>query len=235
MLDWTELCARLFPQGHSVTLNGDVLYGTGTLDGVSVAVIGTAGHAAIGADVALQLADAVLAVLRHHPGRPILMLVDTQGQRLSRRDEMVGNNAYLAHLAKCFALARKNGHQLVSVVYSEAVSGGFLALGMLADATYAVRAAQIRVMALPAMARITKLPLEQLEELCRSSAILGPGVDNFVALGAVQGIWDGALDVCLRDALAQAPGFDQRRALGAHRGGRTAAARIAGLARTCPE
>ncbi|MDB5821819.1 MAG: mdcE1 [Herminiimonas sp.] len=233
MLDWAGLCAQLFPEGHDVTLTGEVLCGSGTLDGARVAVIGTAGHAAIGADVALQLAAAVLDVIRIHPGRPILMLVDTQGQRLSRRDEMVGNNAYLAHLATCFALARNNGHRLLSVVYSEAVSGGFLALGMLADATYAVPGAQIRVMALPAMARITKLPLEQLEELCRSSAILGPGVDNFVALGALEGIWTGPLDGCLRDALVSAPQTDQRRALGAQRGGRTAAARIASLARTC--
>jgi malonate decarboxylase gamma subunit len=230
MLDWMEICTRLFPNGHTVALDGDVLCGTGQTEDGTVAVIGTAAHAAIGADTALQLAGAVLAVVRAYPHRAILMLVDTQGQRLSKRDELIGNNACLAHLAKCFALARQRGHRLVSVVYSEAVSGGFLSLGMMADATYAVPDAHIRVMGLPAMARITKLPLEQLESLCRTSPILGPGVDNFLALGAVQAIWNGPLDACLREALAQPAGRDQRRQLGEQRGGRTHAGPVARLA-----
>jgi malonate decarboxylase gamma subunit len=171
----------------------------------------------------------VLRVMHAHPQRPILMLVDTQGQRLSRFDELVGNNACLAHLAKCFAVARTRGHKLISVVYSEAVSGGFLALGMIADETYAVRDAQIRVMALPAMSRITKLPLEELEALCRTSPILGPGIDNFIALGGVEDIWDAPFDRCLSAALGRGSGRDERSALGASRGGRTAAARITQL------
>jgi malonate decarboxylase gamma subunit len=207
-----------------------VLTGEGRIDGATVAVIGTTDHAAIGAVTAMKLAEKVLRVMHDHPRRPILMLVDTQGQRLSRFDELVGNNACLAHLAKCFAVARTRGHKLISVVYSEAVSGGFLALGMIADETYAVRDAQIRVMALPAMSRITKLPLEDLEALCRTSPILGPGIDNFIALGGVESIWDEPLDRCLAAALARDSGNDERRALGESRGGRTAAARIARLA-----
>ena len=235
MLEWKDLCAQLFPAGHSVAQAGEVLSGNGRLGEQEVAVIGTVGHAAIGADIALQLSQAVLRVMHDHPQRPILMLVDTQGQRLSRRDELLGNNAYLAHLAKCFAVARQRGHRLISVVYSEAVSGGFLAFGMMADATYAVPLAQIRVMALPAMARITKLPLEQLEALCRTSAILGPGVDNFVALGAVEAIWDQPFDNCLRQALAECNTTDGRRTSGAARGGRTAADAIARLVREYQE
>jgi malonate decarboxylase gamma subunit len=45
--------------------------------------------------------------VREHPGRPILMLVDTQGQRLRHRDEMLGINSYMAHLGKCVDLARR--------------------------------------------------------------------------------------------------------------------------------
>jgi malonate decarboxylase gamma subunit len=229
MLEWNELCDRLFPQGHTVALRGEVLSGEGRMDGNTVAVIGSANHAAIGAATALELSALVLRVMHQHPQRPILMLVDTQGQRLSRFDELVGNNGYLAHLAKCFAVARQRGHKLISVVYSEAVSGGFLALGMIADETYAVRDAQIRVMGLPAMSRITKLPLEELEALCRTSPILGPGIDNFIALGGVDGVWDEPLDQCLRAALAIVSGKDGRRALGASRGGRVAAHKVARL------
>lgn len=233
MLDWKSLCDRLFSDGHDVVLEDGVLHGSGTIGGRVVAVIGTTDHAAIGARLAMKLAERVLEVVREHPHRPILALVDTQGQQLSRFDELIGNNACLAHLAKCFAVARQRGHRLISVVYSEAVSGGFLALGMLADETYAVEGAQIRVMALPAMSRVTKLPLEQLEELCRTTSILGPGVDNYVALGCVEGIWQDPLDACLDAALQQpAGGADRRSALGAQRGGRRAAHDVAERVRT---
>ncbi|MBX9799262.1 MAG: biotin-independent malonate decarboxylase subunit gamma [Burkholderiaceae bacterium] len=231
MLEWKELCDQLFPQGHTVTASGQVLTGQGRVGDVTVAVVGTLDHAAIGVDIALQLSEAVIAIMNDQPRMPILMLVDTQGQQLSRRDELLGNSPFLAHLAKCFAVARTRGHQLLSVVYSEAVSGGFLSLGMIADETYAVPGAQIRVMALPAMSRITKLPLEELEALCRTSPILGPGAHNFVALGAVEEIWEGPLDQCLLNALSSKNRLDQRRALGASRGGRTGAARVAQLVR----
>jgi hypothetical protein len=36
-----------------------------------------------------------------------VILVDTQGQRLRRRDEMLGINSYMAHLGKCIELARR--------------------------------------------------------------------------------------------------------------------------------
>lgn len=231
MLEWKELCDQLFPQGHTVKASGQVLTGQGRVGNETVAVVGTLDHAAIGVDIALQLSEAVIAIMNDHPRMPILMLVDTQGQQLSRRDELLGNSPFLAHLAKCFAVARTRGHQLLSVVYSEAVSGGFLSLGMIADETYAVPGAQIRVMALPAMSRITKLPLEELEALCRTSPILGPGAHNFVALGAVEEIWEGSLDACLLSALAKKNHLDNRRELGASRGGRTGAARVAQLVR----
>ncbi|MFC7288660.1 biotin-independent malonate decarboxylase subunit gamma [Herminiimonas glaciei] len=231
MLEWKELCDQLFPQGHTVKADGQVVTGQGRVGDETVAVVGTRDHAAIGVDIALQLSEAVIDIMNRQPGVPILMLVDTQGQQLSRRDELLGNSPFLAHLAKCFAVARTRGHQLLSVVYSEAVSGGFLSLGMIADETYAVPGAQIRVMALPAMSRITKLPLEELEALCRTSPILGPGAHNFVALGAVEEIWEGPLDQCLLAALAKKNNLDKRRELGASRGGRTGAARIAQLVR----
>lgn len=231
MLEWKELCDQLFPQGHTVKASGQVLTGQGRVGDETVAVVGTLDHAAIGVDIALQLSEAVIAIMNDQPRMPILMLVDTQGQQLSRRDELLGNSPFLAHLAKCFAVARTRGHQLLSVVYSEAVSGGFLSLGMIADETYAVPGAQIRVMALPAMSRITKLPLEELEALCRTSPILGPGAHNFVALGAVEEIWEGSLDACLLTALAKKNNLDKRRELGASRGGRTGAARVAQLVR----
>ena len=223
MRDPLALCAELFPAGHDIRVEGDRVSGTGRTARGEVAVVGTCNHAAIGADLAFALATDVLEVIERHPGRPILMLVDTQGQRLSRRDEMLGNPGYLAHLAKCFETARRRGHKLLALVYGEAVSGGFLALGMTADEAYATPEAQVRVMALPAMSRITQIPIERLEELCRTSPIFGPGAEHYEKLGAIEGIWSGDLAASLQVALARAATPDRRRELGAQRGGRTAA------------
>ena len=69
------------------------------------------------------------------------------------------------------------------------MSGGFLSTGLIADEVYALPTAQVRVMALPAMARVTKQPLERLEELSRSSPVFGPGVENYIALRGVRALW----------------------------------------------
>lgn len=237
MHDALALCARLFPQGHDARIDGELLHGTGQLDGTQVAILGTVDHAAIGVDLALALASRVLETVSAWPGRPILMLVDTQGQRLSRRDELLGNAGYLAHLSKCFELARQRGHRLVSLVHGEAVSGGYLALGMIADRCFAMADAQIRVMALPAMSRITQIPLERLQELCLSSAIFGPGVENYLRLGALDAVWsvEDALNEKLADALGlskagretSAVAGDDRARRGAELGGRTQAHQVA--------
>jgi malonate decarboxylase gamma subunit len=229
MLEVLKLCDKLFPKGHDVTVQGHLVRGSGLSGMGPVAVVGTCGRVAIGVDLAFSLAAQVLDVIVNQPRRPILMLVDTQGQQLSRRDELLGNAGYLAHLAKCFQVARARGHLLLSLVHGEAVSGGFLSLGMIADRTYALKSAQIRVMALPAMSRITQIPLEDLEHLCESSAIFGPGVDNYFNLGAIEAVWDVDEDDVawhLDQALATPGGTDTRARQGMERGGRALADRI---------
>ncbi len=205
--DPAALPPNLFPAGCDIARDGDALAGTGQLaDGRTVAILGTTDHAAVGVELALTLAGGVLATVREHPGRPIFLLVDTRGQRLSRRDELLGVNGYLAHLAKSLEVARRAGHRIVSLVYDEAVSGGFLSFGLMADAVFALPTANVRVMALPAMERVTKLPRERLEELARVSPVFAPGVENYVALGGVQALWpvDEALPARLTAALAPA-------------------------------
>ncbi len=226
-VDWQPLLQALFPQGHTVARKGDVIAGDGTVGVQTVAVIGTVAQADIGADTALALAAHVLDVVRAHPGRSILLLVDTSGQRLSRRDELLGIHAYLAHLAKCLHIARTRGHRLLSLAYGEAVSGGYLAGGMMADQSYALPDAQVRVMNLPAMARVTKIPLARLEALSLASPVFAPGVDNFLALGGIETVWTGDLAAHLQAALAQAAAGDRRRERGAAHGGRRHAAEVA--------
>ena len=221
------LLDALFPRGHAITVADSVLTGIATTDDGEVTVIGTTDKIEVGVDHALVLAETVLASTAAHPQRPIVMLVDTAGQRLARRDELLGINGYFAHLAQTLDLARRRGARLVTLVYGESVSGGFLSFGLMADHIHALPDAQVRVMDLRAMARVTKQPLEKLQALSQSSPVFAPGVENYVAMGAVQSVWQGDLAQALLDALRAPAGGDRRAQRGAERGGRTLAARVA--------
>jgi malonate decarboxylase gamma subunit len=229
MRAWERVVAELFPDGHDIVCREHFLRGTGRAGGETVAVFGTSGHVPIGVELALASARFVLDVVRHHPGRPLLMLIDTQGQRLRRRDELLGINAYMAHLAECVQLARLRGHRTVALIYGQALSGGFLCTGMMADRCYALPEAEIRVMNLPAMARVTKQPLEKLIALSASSPVFAPGADNYVRMGAVQAVWEGDLAAALLAALQeiQTRSQDARAELAQARGGRRLAGQVA--------
>ena len=223
MINANSACEQLFPLGFNLMSSGDMVHGEAETHQGVVALLGTINSAPIGVDLAFALAGKVLEIIQNHPQRPIIILVDTQGQNLSRRDELLGNAGYLAHLSMCFELARMRGHKLISIVYKEAVSGGYLALGMIADRSFALESAQIRVMALSAMSRIMQIPLERLEELCASSPIFGPGANNYVVLGALEAVLANDLSSPIEQALSQSERLDQRAKLGLERGGRTLA------------
>ena len=226
-LPLNTLLDALFPRGHAVAVNDAVLTGSARTDDGEVTVIGTTDKLEVGVDHALTLATAVLASTRAHPQRPIVMLVDTAGQRLARRDEMLGINSYFAHLARTLDLARRRGAPLVSLVYGESVSGGFLSFGLMADRIFALPEAQVRVMDLRAMARVTKQPLEKLQALSQNSPVFAPGVENYVSMGAVEAVWEGDLAQALVDAFKTPATGDQRRERGAERGGRLLAHDVA--------
>ncbi|HGM6770873.1 TPA: biotin-independent malonate decarboxylase subunit gamma [Stenotrophomonas maltophilia] len=222
------LLDALFPRGHDVSVHDSVLTGSASTEDGEVTVIGTTDKLEVGVDHALALAATVLASTAAHPQRPIMMLVDTAGQRLSRRDELLGINGYFAHLAQCLDVARRRGARLVTLVHGESVSGGFLSFGLMADTIHALPDAQVRVMDLRAMARVTKQPLEKLQALSLTSPVFAPGVENYVAMGAVRSLWSGELAQALLDALRAPADGDHRAALGAERGGRLQAAAVAG-------
>lgn len=231
-MNWHTVADALFPQGHRIVERDNFLSGEAQVGGQLVAVIGTTEHTPIGVEIALAQAAAVLDTVRAHPGRPIVIMVDTQGQRLRRRDEMLGINSYMAHLGKCIELARRRGHRIVGLVYDQALSGGFITSGLMADACYALPDATIRVMGLPAMARITKVPLERLEELAKDNPVFAPGPENYLRMGGVSAIWHGDLAASLEQALAEAAPGDRRAELGLERGGRKLAAPVAAAVRT---
>ena len=226
-MDWQLLATQLFPGGHDIVESDNFLSGSAQVDGKPVAVIGTTGHTPIGIEIALAQAQAILQTVREHPGRPILILVDTQGQRLRHRDEMLGINSYMAHLGKCVDLARRQGHTVIGLVYDQALSGGFITSGLIASACYALPQSTIRVMGLPAMARITKVPEERLTELARDNPVFAPGPENYLRMGGLHGIWEDDLAGQLVRAFGEAGDEDRRMALGRERGGRMLAQPVA--------
>lgn len=225
-MEWTALAATLFGAEHGIRQEGDFLTGTVEFEGEPLTIIGTTNHAPIGVRLALAQARVVLDTLARHPGRSILLLIDTQGQQLRRRDELLGINRAMAHLGMTIDLARRRGHRVLGLVYDQALSGGFITSGLIADACDALPEAEIRVMRLPAMARVTKLPEEVLARLSRSNPVFAPGVDNYVAMGGVRALWQGDLRQALQGALAEAPVEDLRAKEGALRGGRQLAAGV---------
>ncbi len=228
-MDIDVLFGTLFPEGCTIAAKGDLLSGVAHVDGRAVTVVGTANDAAIGVEIALAMATEVLRTVREHPGRAIVLLIDTQGQRLRHRDELLGINVYMAHLAQCLEVARRAGHRIVSLVYGRAVSGGYITGGMMADSCHALVSAEISVMNLPAMARVTKIPEERLEALAESSPVFAPGASNYLKMGGLASVWSDDAAVALAAALRAAPDVegggrtDRRRADGDARGGRTMA------------
>jgi len=226
-MDWQTIVGALFPQGEEVRQSGDFLSGSGRCGNQSFAVIGTTNHAEVGIELALSMARAVLETVRRYPERPILFLIDTSGQRLRRRDELLGINSYMAHLGKCVEIARQRGHHVIGLIYDQALSGGFIPNAMMADLCAALPDAEIRVMGLPAMARIMRIPEERLRALSETSPVFAPGASNYLRMGAIDALWSDDLAARLLESLDRADTTDRRSASGFDRGGRMLAQQVA--------
>ncbi|WP_281982255.1 biotin-independent malonate decarboxylase subunit gamma [Azonexus hydrophilus] len=226
-----DILDALFPAGHTVAVANQVITGEATTAQGTVAVLGTTDAAAIDHAMALALSGFVLDTVERHPGRPLIFLVDTSGQALSRSQELLCLNGSLAHLASCVDFARRQGHPSLSLVTANAVSGGFLSFGLMADQAYALADAQVRVMDLRAMSRVTKIAHERLVELAGTSPIFAPGAESYVRMGGIAAIWPAPSADLLGDALSAArkavSAGDQRQGTGLSRGGRLLASDIA--------
>jgi len=227
MMELDTLLDALFPAGHRVSVHGDLVAGEAQTAQGTVAVLGTTHAAAIGHEIALGLAGRVIEVMRQHPRRPIVFLVDTQGQALSRAEELLCLNGSFAHLASCVDAARRSGHPTLGLVTGVAVSGGFLSFGLMSDRVYALAASEVRVMDLRAMARVTKLEHERLVELAKTVPTFAPGAENYVRMGAIDAVWPqpsaALLEAALGELIAAPSVHDGRMQRGRERGGRLAA------------
>jgi malonate decarboxylase gamma subunit len=225
-----EILAGLFPQGHGVAVTEGLILGEGALPaGGRVHVLGIADETALGAEGALTLAGRVLEIAAKDDESPILMLIDSSSQRMSRNDELLGLSEYLAHLAKALLLAEAGAHRTIGLLYGGSAAGAFIAAALSTGTLVALPGAHPAVMDLASMARVTKLPIEVLTAKAEATPVFAPGLDNLAKTGAIHAVWDPeqSLAAQLTELLAAPATPDRRDRLGAERGGRPKAMAIA--------
>jgi malonate decarboxylase gamma subunit len=222
-----RILASMFPDGHDVKNDSGVLIGFGMLrSGGRALVIGVADRAALGVDEAIRLSRIVLGSIKSASG-PILVIVDSDSQRMSKRDELLGLNEFLAHLAKSLIVG---DIPTIGLLYGHSAAGAFLATALATRVLVALPGADPAVMDLPSMSKVTKLPIEMLELKAKSTPVFAPGLQNLVQLGAVHVTWDDTVSLAdqLEKLLRNMPDArDRRDARGKERGGRMKAVDIA--------
>lgn len=223
----TELLLKqLFPKQLDYQINGYVIKGNAETEAGPVRILGTVNAAPINQEIAIELAGEILQLIQQQNKTPVVFIVDTQGQDLSRADELLCLNRTFAHLASCVDLLCRRGHANLAIIFGQAVSGGFLSYGLMANEVYALSDSQVKVMDLNAMARVTKIPVEKLKQLSQSSAIFAPGVENFYKMGAINAVWENLDTDWVSQALVNQQQHlesymtDQRRVVGQQRQGR---------------
>ena len=225
-----EILASLFPDGCKVENDNGILTGYGSLQaGGQGLVIGVSDRTALGVDEAIRLSSFVVGALKTGSG-PILVIVDSDSQRMSKRDELLGLNEFLAHLAKCLIYADMHGRPTIGILYGHSAAGAFLATALATRVLVGLPGASPAVMDLPSMSKVTKISVEVLEEKAKSTPVFAPGLENLAQTGAVHRIWSetDSLAAQLNALLADLPDIrDIRDSLGKERKGRIKAAEIA--------
>jgi len=227
-----DVLASLFPAGYELQRGAfHTLNGTGRLaSGADIALVGVADGVPFGIDGALQLAELVFSIIKRGKSEPILVLIDASIQNMTRRDELLGLNEYFGHLIKVFALAARQGHRTISLLYGPAAGGAFIATALPTEILAAIPGGEPSVMDLPSIARVTKLPLERLNAMAKTTPIFSPGIEPLFLTGAVTEKWDIAkpLSEQLASALQREVNIrDLRDEIGLARKGRLEAAVIA--------
>jgi malonate decarboxylase gamma subunit len=226
-----DILASLFPKGHAVTVdNQGLIFGSAPFEAGRANVVGVANKTALGVDEAIKLSARVLEIVAAGGSDPLIVIIDSDSQRMSKRDELLGLSDYLSHLAKSLILADMRGMHTVGLLYGHTAAGAFIATALATRTLVALPGAAPEVMDLPSMARVTKLSLDVLKDKAKTTPVFAPGLDNLAQTGAVHEIWDPAapLGMQLAALLRREPmEGDQRDQLGKTRGGRPKAADIA--------
>ncbi len=230
-MELDDILASLFPDGHAVAADeAGLIFGSAPMGNGVAQVVGVARGTALGVDEAIRLSARVLEVVEAGAEGPLIVLVDSDSQRMSKRDELLGLSEYLAHLAKTLILADQRGIHTVGLLYGHTAAGAFIATALATRTLVALPGASPEVMDLPSMARVTKLSLDVLQDMARSTPVFAPGLDNLAQTGAVFETWDRAEPLAGQlAALLARPreDGDARDRLGEARGGRPRAAAVA--------
>lgn len=137
----------------------------------------------VGVREALALAGAVREAMDE--GLPIVAVVDIPSQAYGRLEETLGLHLVLGAAVDAYAAARRAGVPVVSLVVGAAISGGFLAHGLMAGHIVALDAPGVEVQAMnrSTSARITRRSVEELESLGSELAPLSYDVVRWAGLG----------------------------------------------------
>ncbi len=114
----------------------------------------------------------------------LVVVEDSPGHELSRRAETLCLSRYLATHARAINAVRQAGRRVVGVVAGLAHSAAFFVNALQAPTLYVVRGARLEVMGRAALARISKLPVAEVERLVAIDPILGESARHLLTLGA---------------------------------------------------
>jgi malonate decarboxylase gamma subunit len=217
-----DLLTQLFTDGSNIVTTDWLVTGEATVAGKPISILGTTNHTFIGVREVVVLSEKFLEIAERFPGRPILMLVDNNGQRMALDEELLALPEYIAHLLKAEQVARLAGCKLIAIVYGNTVAGGFISFGMGADRVVSVPGSETSVMKLEAISRVTKMPLEKLQALAAKVSVFAPGSENFYKMGGLHEMWTDQFPSRLEHLMVSDISKDLRAQLGNERGGREA-------------
>jgi malonate decarboxylase gamma subunit len=220
-MNWNELASELFPNGYDIKEDAKLLFGTAKVNKETVTVIGTCDNAEMNFSLGLGFSGCILKTIHEHPKRPIILLIDTQGQPIRIEDQNLGIHRVFAHIAKCIEFARIKKHPVIAIIFNEAYSAGFISTGLMSDVCYALPHTLIGVMKPSFMRNITHFSKEQLQKLEADNTLLSHDVKSLWVMGAIKEIWSEDIAQHLSEAIKNISTEDNRIDLGHARGGRS--------------
>lgn len=223
MMHYKDVLSSMFGTAVAVDEANNIITGQAVFAGHNFAIVGVVNGVMLDNRMAADLASFVL----RQSNLDLLVIVDSGGQQATHQAELLGLNRYFAHLIKSIQFKRHTGSRVFGLVTGKALGGAFIATALNAEKIYALPEAQISVMWLEAMSKVTKIPLSRLEELSKTSPIFAPGAENFYQLGAVEQILtpDKIMPQLMLD-LKSTTSIDDWRKNGLTRGGRKRSAAI---------
>lgn len=153
-------------------------------------------HGEVGLDEAWMLAEQVrraMAEDRNERPRALIALVDVASQAYGRREELLGIHLAGAAAADAYASARLAGHPVIALLVGKAMSGAFLTHGYQANRILALDSPEVLIHAMSkeSAARVTRRPVEALEELGQRITPMAYEVRSFARLGLLHRLIEG--------------------------------------------